>query len=148
MLGSRRSRHRHGMARCADRPTRRSCGVRLWTTSSALPSYAQQGLDRPTLVHRAVRLCDLVERQCEVEHLAWIDLSVPYEIDQLRQVSPDRRRATVQMNVPIEEIGAREIDAVRNADVAHGATGTCAGNRLCHGFLRANAFEHRVGADA
>jgi hypothetical protein len=47
-------------------------------------SRVQQRLDRPSLVHRAVALGDLRERQHQVEHLSWIDRSVEDEIDQLR----------------------------------------------------------------
>jgi hypothetical protein len=36
----------------------------------------QQRLDRATLVHRAVALGDLRQRQHQVEHLAWIDRSI------------------------------------------------------------------------
>src|SRR2546430_11519353 len=43
---------------------------------------AQQGLDGASLVHRLVALGDLVERQCEVEHLAGVDLAVAHEVDE------------------------------------------------------------------
>ena len=37
-------------------------------------SGAEEGLDRAPLVHRAVALGDVLERQCQVEDLAGIDL--------------------------------------------------------------------------
>jgi hypothetical protein len=45
-------------------------------------------------------LCRLVERELEVEHLAWIYLAVPDEIDQLGQEAAHGGRAAVQ--TPIE----------------------------------------------
>src|SRR5690606_25690457 len=44
-----------------------------------LPSHAQQRLDRPPLVHRAVRLGSVLERHLEVEDLPGIDLPLPDE---------------------------------------------------------------------
>src|SRR5437764_827437 len=52
---------------------------------------AQQRLDRAALVHCPVTFCDLSERQRQVEDLSGFDLSVQHQVDQLRQVAPDRR---------------------------------------------------------
>src|SRR5947209_19083620 len=65
------------------RPSR-SC----WLSTSSCheaPLRAQQNLDRAAFVHRPVRLSDLVERQGQVEDLAWVYLSVPHHFDQLGQ---------------------------------------------------------------
>src|SRR6266705_3214905 len=46
-------------------------------------SWAQQGLDRAALVHRAIALSHLIERQNQIEHLARVDLPVPHQVNQL-----------------------------------------------------------------
>src|SRR5258705_8398353 len=45
----------------------------------------QQGLDRAALIHRAVTIGDIGERQCQVEHLAGIDLALQHQFHQMRQ---------------------------------------------------------------
>src|SRR6476469_9992668 len=57
---------------------------------------AQQGLDRATLVHRAIALSDLIQRQHEIEHLSRTDRSRDNEIDEVRQISPNGRRTSEQ----------------------------------------------------
>src|SRR5688572_22763072 len=77
------------------------CRVRVFLFMSNLRIFQvrqlrlQQRLDRPTLVHRAVALGDLRQRQHQVEHLSWIDRSVEDEINQLRQILADRCRTAV-----------------------------------------------------
>ena len=56
-----------------------------------LGSRPQQRLDRAALVHRAVSLGDLLERQAEIEDLAWVDLAVPDQLGQLGQEAAHRR---------------------------------------------------------
>jgi hypothetical protein len=68
-------------------PVRPSCCLRL-----------QQRLDGAPLVRGAIALGDLRERKHQVEHLSRIDRAVEDEIDQLRQVLANRRRAAVQMD--------------------------------------------------
>src|SRR5215212_7000019 len=48
-------------------------------------SWAKKRLDRLALVHRAVALGGLLQRQVEIEDLAGVDLLVPDEVDQLGQ---------------------------------------------------------------
>ncbi len=43
----------------------------------------QQRLDRATLVHCAVTLGDLIERQCQVKYLSRVYLTIAYELDEL-----------------------------------------------------------------
>ncbi len=59
---------------------------------SRVPSWTHQGLDRATLVHRAVALRDFRQRQHQVEHLPGFDGPVDDEIDQPRQALANRRR--------------------------------------------------------
>src|SRR5659263_488945 len=58
-------------------PLLRPCG-HLWVL---LDLRAQQRLNRAALVHRAVALRHLVERQGQVEHLAGVDLPLPHQVD-------------------------------------------------------------------
>src|SRR5438067_9651919 len=58
----------------------------------------QQRLDCTAFVHCTVSLCYLVERQCEVEYFARIDVAVEHELDQVRQVPPHGSRTTVESN--------------------------------------------------
>src|SRR3954447_5219873 len=89
----------------------------------AVASYAQQSLDRPTLIHRAVALGDLRERQDQIEDLPRVDRSVEHEVDELREIPPHGRRSSVQMHMSIKEIRAIELDAVRHAHVADRSAG-------------------------
>src|ERR1041385_447937 len=50
--------------------------------SIVLSLRPQQRLDRAALVHRAVALRHLVERQGQIENLAGGDLPVPHQVDQ------------------------------------------------------------------
>src|ERR687894_2503958 len=56
-------------------------------------------LDRAALVHRAVALRHLLERQRKVEDLAGVDLPVPDQLDKLGQEAPHRGRTAVQVHV-------------------------------------------------
>src|SRR5256885_838755 len=60
--------------------------------------WAQQRLDRAALVHGAVALRHLVERQSQVKDPAGVDFLVPYQIDQLGQVAPYRRGSAVEVD--------------------------------------------------
>ena len=108
--------------------------------------WSQQRLDRAPLVHRSISLRHLVEGQREIEDLAGIDDALQDEIDEVWQVSAHRRRAAMQSHVGVEELLAVKADPVRYADEANPAAGARGANRLHHGFLRAHAFEHGVGA--
>src|SRR3982750_1647536 len=87
-------------------------------SSIPLLLWAQQRFDRATLVHRAIALGDLLERQRQVEHFARVDLPGEDQIDHLRQIPTDGRRTAEQTDVPEEEIRPVERDTVRHADVA------------------------------
>src|SRR5215469_5801072 len=47
----------------------------------------KQRLDCTALVHRTVSLCHLIERQSQIEDLAWVNLPVPHQVDQLGQIT-------------------------------------------------------------
>src|SRR5206468_746322 len=96
-----------------------SCGLfrRLWVVKS-VASWTQQRLDRATLIHRAVTLRNLLERQRQVEDLAGIDLARPHEVDQLGQVAAYGGRTTVEVDVREEELLPSDLDAMRNTDRA------------------------------
>src|SRR5437899_3439329 len=117
----------------------------LWMRTA---SRTQQRLDRAALVHRAVALRHLLDRQGQVEDLAWLDLAVPHEIDQVRQVAPHRRGPAVEVDVREEQLGTVELHAMRHADVADVAAGTRRADRLHHRLLRADALQDRVGSNA
>src|SRR5581483_11302208 len=87
-------------------------------------------------------------RQHEVEYFSRIDLSGQDQIDQLWQVSANGRGAAEQTDVPEEEVGAVERDAVRHADVADRAARPRRFDRLHHRLLRPDTLQHRIGADA
>src|SRR3954463_7067305 len=80
--------------------------------------WAQQRFDRAALVHRAIALGDLPERQRQVEHFARVDLAVEDQGDQFRKVAPHGCGATEKTDVPEEQVGTIERDAVGDADVA------------------------------
>src|SRR5436305_220967 len=54
----------------------------------------------------------------------------------------------VQMHVSVEELRAVEFHLVRHPDVAYVSAGTRGPDGLHHGFLRADALEHGICADA
>src|SRR5207244_5185013 len=81
----------------------------LWVVKW-VASWTQQRLDRATLIHRAVTLRDLLERQRQVEDLAGIDLALPHEVDQLGQVAAYGGRATVEVDVREEQLLPSDLD--------------------------------------
>src|SRR6266567_1566743 len=54
----------------------------------------------------------------------------------------------MQMNVSEKQLLTVERDTVRHADITNVATRTRGTDRLRHGLLRANAFQHRISADS
>src|SRR4051794_1956210 len=76
--------------------------------------WAQQRFDRAALVHRAIAVGDLIERQCQIEHCAWVDLPVEDEGDQFRKIAAHGCRATEKTDVPEEQVGTLKRDAVRD----------------------------------
>src|SRR6266699_3817385 len=116
--------------------------------STAKRLRRQQRFNRAALVHCAVSLCYLVERQPKVEYSAWVDLPVQNQLDHLGQVATYWSRSTVQMDVGKEQLLTIEFDNVRNADVTYVTARARRSNRLHHRLLRADAFKHRVSADS
>src|SRR4051794_36595077 len=110
--------------------------------------WAQQRLDRATLVHRAIAVADLIERQHEIEYFSRVDLPGEDQIDQLRQIPTNGRRTAEQTDVPEEEIRTIERDAVRDADVADRTARPGRLDRLHHRLLGPDTLQHGIGADA
>src|SRR5437899_10374863 len=119
----------------------------LWVVKW-VASWTQQRLDRATLIHRAVTVRDLLERQRQVEDLAGIDLVLPHEVDQLGQVAAHGGRATVEVDVREEQLLPSDLDAMRNTDVAHVSARVGGPDRLHHRLLRADTLQHGVGAES
>src|SRR5439155_13197965 len=103
-------------------------------------SWPQQRLDRAPLVHRPIPLRYLIQRQRQIEDFSGIDLSRPYQVDQVGEESPRRRGPTVQADVRVEQLLATEFDTVRHAHVADRPTGACRMDRLHHRLLRPDAL--------
>src|SRR4051794_27293014 len=80
--------------------------------------WAQQRFDRAALVHRAIALGDLPERQRQIEHFARVDFSVEDQGNQFRKIAAHGCGATEKTDVPEEQVGTIKRDAVWNADVA------------------------------
>src|SRR3954469_15699223 len=110
--------------------------------------WAQQRFDRAPLVHRAIALGDLPERQHQVEHFARVDFSVEDQGDQFRKIAAHGCGATEKTDVPEEQVGTIKRDAVRDADVADRSARSRGPDRLLHRLLSANALEDRISADA
>src|SRR5947208_4192312 len=119
----------------------------LWVVKW-VASWTQQRLDRATLIHHAVTLRHLLERQRQVEDLAGIDLTLPHEVDQLGQVAAHGGRATVEVDVREEQLLSGDLDAMRNTDVAHVSARVGGPDRLHHRLLRADTLQHGVGAES
>src|SRR5919199_1424422 len=73
-------------------------------------SHGEQRLDRPALVHRAVALGRLLQRQRLVEDLAGVNCAVEYKVDEVREVTTHRGRAAVQMDLGEEQLESRQLD--------------------------------------
>src|SRR6185312_1650520 len=108
----------------------------------------KQRLYRTTFVHRPVPFSDLVKRQRQIEHFPRVDLLVEHKVDQFREESADRRWATVQMHLGVEQLGPVEFNPVRNANVTHEPARTCGTDGLHHVFLRANALQYGISPDS
>src|SRR5439155_18835940 len=94
-------------------------------------------------VHGAVALGNLRHRQFQVEHLAGVDLAIPHQVNQRRQVATHRGGTAVEVNVGEEQVLAVELDPVRNADEGDIPPLACGADRLHHHFLRPNALKGR-----
>src|SRR3954467_15842321 len=109
--------------------------------------WAQQRFDRAPLVHRAIALGDLSERQHQVEHFARVDFSVEDQGDQFRKIAAHGCGATEKTDVPEEEIRAVERDTVRHADVTDRTAWPGRLDRPHHRILGPDTLQHRIGAD-
>src|SRR5437773_2513995 len=83
--------------------------------------WTQQRLDGAALVHGAISLGYLLERQLEIEDFAGIDGPVLHQLNQLGKVAAHGRRTAVQVHVRVEQLRAAELHTVRNPDVADGS---------------------------
>src|SRR3954447_17765272 len=81
-------------------------------------SDGEQRLDGAPLVHRAVALGGLVQRQGEVEDLARVDRPAGDQVDELGQETAHRGRTAVQVDGGEEELVAGQGDVVGDTDVA------------------------------
>src|SRR5829696_7955975 len=108
---------------------------------------AQQRLDRAALVHRAVALRHLLQRQGQVEDLAGVDLPVPDQLDQLGQEAPHWGGTAVQVHMREEELLPRDLHIVEHADEPDVTAGPRAADGLHHRLLRADGLHDRVRAE-
>src|SRR5260370_14391020 len=102
------------------------------TASTAKRLRSQQRCNRRALVHRAVDLRLLIERQLQVEYFARFNLPFPNQLDQVRQVAAHRSRSTVQMNVGEKQLLTVKFDTVWNANITHISTFAAGIDRLHH----------------
>src|SRR5256886_993513 len=118
------------------------------TVVAGCPSGPEQHLDGAAFVHGAVALGDLRHGQFHVEHLAGVDLPVPYEVDQRGQVAAHRGGTAVEVNVGEEQSLAVQLDPVRNTDIGDVPALASGADRLLHRFLCPNALKHRVSTNS
>src|SRR5256885_17196650 len=78
----------------------------------------QERLDRAALIHRAVTLGDLLERQGEIEDLAGVDLAVAHQVDQLGQEAAYRGGTAVQVDMGEEQLLTLELNPMRDSNIA------------------------------
>src|SRR2546426_7039648 len=112
------------------------------------PSGAQQRLDGAALVHRAVALRHLRERQGQIEDLSGVNLAVQHKVDQGWQKAAHRCGAAVEVDVREEQFLPLELDAVRDADVGDVPALARRADRLLHRLLGADALQHRISTDS
>src|SRR5829696_4248506 len=98
---------------------------------------AQQRLDCAALVHRAVALRYLLQRQGQVEDLAGVDLPVPDQVDKLGQEAPRRGGTAVQVHMREEELLPRDLYVVEHADEPDMTACPRGADGLHHRLLRA-----------
>src|SRR5215212_3432752 len=108
---------------------------------------AQQRLDRAALVHRAVALRHLLQRQAQVEDFAGVDLPVPDQVDKLGQEAPHRGGTAVQVHVREEELLPRDLHVVEHTDEPDVTAGPRRADGLHHRLLRADGLDDRVRAE-
>lgn len=79
-------------------------------------SDGEQYFGGASLVHRLLPFGGVLQWQSEVEHHAWIDLPLPDELDEVREETPDRCGAAVQVHLREEQSLPIERDAVGDTD--------------------------------
>src|SRR5579859_1447217 len=114
-------------------------GFKLWP---------QQCLDGAAFVHRAIGLRDLIQRKGRIKYLTGIDFSVPHQLDQVRQVPADWSRTSMETDEVEKHRPHVELHSMGHADISNGATRPSRSDGLHHGFLCADALQHRIGSDA
>src|SRR5204863_3029599 len=92
----------------------------------------QERLDRAALIHRAVTLGDLVERQGEIEDLAGVDLAVAHQVDQLGQEAAYGGGTAVQVDMGEEQLLTLELNPMRDSNIAYVASRARGMDRLHH----------------
>src|SRR5215213_1098934 len=133
-------------ARCNETSGAYRCGLQSLIHSSSV-LRAQQRLDRAALVHRAVALSHLLQRQAQVENLAGVDLPVPDQLDKLGQEAPDRGGTAVQVHMREEELLPRDLHLVEHADEPDVTACPRGADGLHHRLLRADGLDDRVRAE-
>src|SRR3954453_2454662 len=119
-----------------------------WSRPRSKGSYTDQRLDRAAFVHRFVRVGNAVEVGLVVEHTPRVDAAFEHVVERFRDVGARRGGTTQDALRPVEQLRRRELDSVRDADVAdHGARSRNR-ERGLHRLASADAFERRVDADA
>src|SRR6516162_9958101 len=119
------------------RPPERSCSLR-----------PQERLDRAALIHGAIALGNLIQRQHQVEDLAGIDRSIQDKINQLGEKTSHWGGAAVEMNVTIEKLLSIQFHAMWDADVPDVPAGARGLDGLHHRLLCADALQYGISTDA
>jgi hypothetical protein len=91
---------------------------------------------------------DLLQRQLEVEHLAWVDPAVPDPIQQVGRIMPYGRRPAAYAHVPPKQVPHLKFHSMRSADPADHAFGPGGPQGLHHGIAGAHTLQDGVGAYA
>src|SRR5215203_1231337 len=121
-----------------------------WAFAARQPhgrSRPQQRLDRAALVHRAVALRRLLQRQSQVEDLTGLDLPVPDQLDKLGQKAPNRGGTAVQVHMREEELLPGDLHVVEHAHEPDVTACPRGADGLHHRLLRADGLHDRVRAE-
>src|SRR3954447_21382807 len=87
---------------------------------SSCGTDAHERLDRATLVHRRVRIRDVVEISLVVKDETRIDPAHEHVFEEFRDVGTNRGRTALDANVAEEQAGDLDLDPMWDADVADG----------------------------
>src|SRR3954452_21001411 len=96
-------------------------GVRLHSSARSTTGLRrlrnEQCSDCPAFVHCPIAFGYSLQRQLEVEDFAGVDRAVQHKLDQLREITPNGRRAAMQVDVRVEQLLTFELNSVGHADV-------------------------------